>query len=313
MSITKITDDLRDTTALDGTKVSGTIPVGSLFASGGKGADIASAATVVIGTDGSYFDITGTTGISTQFTVAAGRRFTLQFNGAVVITDNAAITLSGAANFTTAAGDILSFVATAANTVVQTGYSLVDGGSPVAAAGGTSSWDYIETVTASTSSTITLPASGNFDSSTYKTHWVHFNNVDLSAAGTLRLRLYNAQEDEYDPNGYYGYAEGRSAQTSQTYDNNNNTYFHIFGVNSHDGNNGCSGDIFLANLWSTNQRPAIYGHYQMGGDSATYPGGGTFAGSNTSSSSGGWTKLQLSTTRGTIDTGSFYLYGLKTS
>jgi len=135
MSVTKVTDDLRDTTALDGTKVSGTIPVGSLFASGGKGADIASAATVVIGTDGSYFDITGTTGISTQFTVAAGRRFTLQFDGAVTITDNAAITLSGAANFTTAAGDILSFVATAANTVVQTGYSLVDGGSPAGGGG----------------------------------------------------------------------------------------------------------------------------------------------------------------------------------
>ena len=103
---------------------------------GTKGADIASAATVVIGTDGSYFDITGTTGISTQFTVDAGRRFTLQFDGIVTITDNAAITLSGAVNFTTAAGDILSFVATAANTVVQTGYSLVDGGSPVAPSGG---------------------------------------------------------------------------------------------------------------------------------------------------------------------------------
>ena len=125
MSVTKVTDDLRDTTVLDDTKVSVT-----------KGADIASAATVVIGTDGSYFDITGTTGISTQFTVAAGRRFTLQFDGIVTITDNAAITLSGAANFTTAAGDILSFVATAANTVVQTGYSLVDGGSPVAPAAG---------------------------------------------------------------------------------------------------------------------------------------------------------------------------------
>ena len=107
-----------------------------MIESGTKGADIASAATVVIGTDGSYFDITGTTGISTQFTVDAGRRFTLQFDGAVTITDNAAITLSGAANFTTAAGDILSFVATAANTVVQTGYSLVDGGSPVAPSGG---------------------------------------------------------------------------------------------------------------------------------------------------------------------------------
>ena len=107
-----------------------------MIESGTKGADIASAATVVIGTDGSYFDITGTTGISTQFTVDAGRRFTLQFDGAVTITDNAAITLSGAANFTTAAGDILSFVAVAANTVVQTGYSLVDGGSPISASTG---------------------------------------------------------------------------------------------------------------------------------------------------------------------------------
>ena len=111
------------------TKVTGMMQTGT------KGGDIPSAGTMVIDTDGDYFDITGTTGI-TGMTVAAGRRFTLQFDGAVVITDNAAITLSGAANFTTAAGDILSFVATAANTVVQTGYSLVDGGSPVAAAGG---------------------------------------------------------------------------------------------------------------------------------------------------------------------------------
>jgi len=108
----------------------------ALLESGTKGADIASATTVVIGTDGSYFDITGSTGISTQFTVDAGRTFTLQFDGAVVITDNAAITLSGGSNFTTAAGDILTFAAVAANTVVQTGYSLVDGGSPVAAGGG---------------------------------------------------------------------------------------------------------------------------------------------------------------------------------
>ena len=115
--------------AIDGASLTG-------ISTGVKGADIASAATVVVGTDGGYFDITGTTGISTQFTVAAGRTFTLQFDGAVVITDNAAITLAGAANFTTAAGDILTFTAVAANTVVQTGYSLVDGGSPITAASG---------------------------------------------------------------------------------------------------------------------------------------------------------------------------------
>ena len=129
-------DNAHLATGIDAAKLTGTLPAidgASLtgISTGAKGADIASASTVVVGTDGGYFDITGTTGISTQFTVAAGRTFTLQFDGAVIITDNAAITLAGAANFTTAAGDILTFTAVAANTVVQTGYSLVDGGSPV--------------------------------------------------------------------------------------------------------------------------------------------------------------------------------------
>ena len=74
---------------------------------GTKGADIASSATVVIGTDGSFFDITGTTGISTQFTVDAGRVFTLQFDGALTFTHHATdLILPGGASITTAAGDI---------------------------------------------------------------------------------------------------------------------------------------------------------------------------------------------------------------
>jgi len=121
-------DNVHLATGIDAGKLINALPAISGAAltgisTGAKGADIASAATVVVGTDGGYFDITGTTGISTQFTVTAGRTFTLQFDGAVVITDNAAITLAGAANFTTAAGDILTFTAVAANTVVQTGYS----------------------------------------------------------------------------------------------------------------------------------------------------------------------------------------------
>ena len=83
---------------------------------GAKGADIASAATVVIGTDGDRFDITGTTTI-TGFTVAIGRQFTLQFDGAVLLTNGASLVLPGAANITTSAGDRFTFVATAADTV----------------------------------------------------------------------------------------------------------------------------------------------------------------------------------------------------
>jgi hypothetical protein len=107
------------------TKVTGMMQTGT------KGGDIPSASTLVIDTDGDYFDITGTTGI-TAMTVDAGRRFTLHFDGALTLTHGSSLYLPGATNFTTEANDCLSFIATAANTVRCTGYALKDGGSPVA-------------------------------------------------------------------------------------------------------------------------------------------------------------------------------------
>ena len=109
--------------------------VTSMMSTSTKGGDIPSASTLVIDTDGDYFDITGTTGI-TAMTVDAGRRFTLQFDGALTLTHGSSLYLPGATNFTTEANDCLSFIATAANTVRCTGYALKDGGSPVAPAGG---------------------------------------------------------------------------------------------------------------------------------------------------------------------------------
>jgi len=81
-----------------------------------KGGDIASASPLVIDTDGGFFDVTGTTGFSAM-TVAAGRLFMLQFDGALTMTDGASLDLGGS-NITTAAGDRGLFYATAANTAV---------------------------------------------------------------------------------------------------------------------------------------------------------------------------------------------------
>ncbi len=99
----------------------------------GKGADIASADPLVIGTDGNFFDVTGTTGIASM-TIAAHRKFTLQFDAAVTLTHGASLVLPGAADFTTEAGDVLEFQSTAANTVICTGTALADGLSPASAA-----------------------------------------------------------------------------------------------------------------------------------------------------------------------------------
>jgi len=138
MSTTKVVDGMRDVTVVDAAKITtGAVPAAALtnvdLVEGTKGTDIVSAGTMVIGTDGGYFDITGTTGISTM-TVAAGRVFTLQFDAAVTLTHSSTLYLSGAADFTTEANDHMTFISVAANDVRQIGTGLKDGGSPVAAA-----------------------------------------------------------------------------------------------------------------------------------------------------------------------------------
>jgi len=105
----------------------------SLLATGTsvKGGDIASASPLVIDTDGSYFDVTGTTGFSAM-TVAADKQFALQFDGALVMTHHATnLDLPGAANITTAAGDVAIFQSTGANTVQCLSYTRADG-TPIA-------------------------------------------------------------------------------------------------------------------------------------------------------------------------------------
>jgi len=92
-----------------------------------KGGDISSASPTVIDTDGDYFDVTGTTNFA-AFTVVAGRRFTVQFDGVLTMTHHATtLDLPGAANITTAAGDVAEFFATGTNTVQCVNYTRASG------------------------------------------------------------------------------------------------------------------------------------------------------------------------------------------
>jgi len=93
-----------------------------------QGADIVSATTIVVGTDGDYFDINGATGPVGTFTVAAGRRFSLQFDSTPTLTHHATnLDLPGETDFIAAAGDILNFFAHTANKVQCTGGVLASG------------------------------------------------------------------------------------------------------------------------------------------------------------------------------------------
>jgi hypothetical protein len=102
-----------------------------------KGGDIASATALTVGTDGNYFDVTGTTAITSINTLAAGTLIKLHFDDAVTLTHHATnLVLPSGANVTTAAGDEFEFVEYAAGTWRCTGYALASGEAIVGGVGG---------------------------------------------------------------------------------------------------------------------------------------------------------------------------------
>ena len=76
-----------------------------------KGADVASANALTLGTDGNYFDITGTTAITSITTISIGTVVKLHFDDALTLTHHATdLILPGGTNITTVAGDEAEFV-----------------------------------------------------------------------------------------------------------------------------------------------------------------------------------------------------------
>tara|TARA_R110000772_G_scaffold153382_1_gene264397 strand:+ start:30 stop:1304 length:1275 start_codon:yes stop_codon:yes gene_type:complete len=149
-----------------------------------KGGDITSASPLVIDTDGGMFDVTGTTGFSAM-TVAVGRLFILQFDGALVMTHGAGTLDLGGSNITTAAGDAGIFYATAANVVRLVGWVKVGN---VAYLANDNVWAGAQrtTVTALTSSSnsmaITLGSSNDF-SHTFTEATTLANPADTAVPG----------------------------------------------------------------------------------------------------------------------------------
>lgn len=123
-----------------------------------KGADIASATELTIGTDGNSFDVTGVTTITSIATVAIGTHVTLQFDGILTLTHHATnLILPGAANITTAAGDVAIFYEYATGDWRCVSYSKASGNPvvqvpPTAAQGSSLVW--LATGTASASASI---------------------------------------------------------------------------------------------------------------------------------------------------------------
>lgn len=204
VSLGLLTDVVSDTTP----QLGGFLDPNSQYIGWDKGGDIASASPLVIDTDGNMFDVTGTTGFSTM-TVAADRKFTLQFDGALTITDGAPITLTGNANHTTAAGDVLHCQSTAAN-VVLCDIVKTDG---TAVTQGSGAWTKLATATASNSATIDFTSSIDSAYDEYKLHII--NAVPATDSVLLYLRTSTDGGSTFD-NGAGEYRWTRTDMHSNT-------------------------------------------------------------------------------------------------
>lgn len=104
-----------------GTALTGTI-------SFSKGADIASSSALTIGTDGNYFDITGTTTITSINAVGIGTVIKLHFDDVLTLTHHATnLILPGSASIVTAAGDEAEFIEYAIGDWICTNYQKTNG------------------------------------------------------------------------------------------------------------------------------------------------------------------------------------------
>ena len=75
-----------------------------------KGADLPSATTLTLGSDGSYFDVTGTTTITGISAIGVGAVISLQFDGALTLTHSATLVLPDSLNITTESTDIATLI-----------------------------------------------------------------------------------------------------------------------------------------------------------------------------------------------------------
>jgi hypothetical protein len=160
-----------------------------------KGADVASATALPLITDGNYFDVTGTTTITSFNSMGVGTQITLHFDGALTLTHNATdLVLPGGANITTAAGDEADFIEYASGDWRCTNYSKASG-APVVSA-----------ITVGTPVATTSGTTQEFTGipSTVKRITVMINKVSTNSTSALGIQLGDASS--YETTGYDSYA-----------------------------------------------------------------------------------------------------------
>lgn len=162
------------------------------FVGSNKGTDIASAATIVIPTDGDYFELTGAVTVA-NMTVAANRQFTLKAIAGPTFTASATIVTIDGNDLVLAAGQTVTLQSTIANTVQIVGVagavgklvqmvSVQDG----AVASGTTTMPYDDTIPQNTEGNEFMTLAITPTSATNKLV-IEVNGVTVSSTSGVRV------------------------------------------------------------------------------------------------------------------------------
>ena len=156
---------------------------------GVKGANIASASSITLGTDGNYFHITGTTTITALSTATAGKRVALVFDGALTLTHNAtSLILPGGANITTAAGDSAIFVSEGSGNWRCVSYTKASGTAIVVASQKVVQQVYTETGAVATGTTV-IPADDTIPQNTEGDQYMSLAITPTNASNILVIEV----------------------------------------------------------------------------------------------------------------------------
>lgn len=274
------------------------------------GADIASATTTVLDTaTGDLVDVTGTTTI-TAITLAEGRMATVRFTGILTLTNGASLLLPGAANITTAAGDIAVFRGYAAGVVRCVSYTRLSllPHLPTAAEG--SSMVLLNAQSVSGVATIDFVS---LLTSTYDEYELHVMQLLAATdAQDLWLRIGTGSTFQAGASDYiWGSNRATSGSVNSVIGSNADTKIT---TNINMTNNGQAPQHLVIRV----TRPAdtgvkksisFSGGYQQSGAGSNYIGGSGYYTTNTNA----FTSLRLLMSSGNISTAFCYLYGIKNS
>lgn len=265
------------------------------------GADVASATALTLGTDGNFFDITGTTAITSIGTLGVGTEVTLQFDGVLTLTHHATdLVLPAGENITTAAGDVAKFYEYATGDWRLSGYTVA------AQSVSASALVLLETQTASSDTSIDFTTGID---STYTSYIIKYYGMYGSSGGAAtRLRTSTDGGSTFESNQDYSYAAiGRTSSSStSTWEDGQADFINIAAACGASTSQLGSGVVQIFNPSSALNTQMVFQTFER--DSSNVYRSGAGGGENLNAADVDAIRVYMST--GNIVVGTFELYGV---